>query len=148
MKIPVFVTKIFKLSEPQTFLKFFVVGFLGFIINVLGLRILVENFYFHPSLANVIAAEMAIISNFIFNNAWTFNRRKITNPFKIFYKFSLFNATSAFGVIFIQTGIIHLGVTVFGKSLYMFYFLIGTALLLIWNFTIYSKIIWRYGKID
>lgn len=147
MKIPVFIIKIFKLDEPQIFLKFLAVGFFGFLINALGLRILVENFYFHPSLANIIAAEMAIISNFILNNAWTFSKRKIRNSFKIFYKFFLFNATSAFGVIFVQTAIIHLGVTVFGKSLYMVYFLIGTVILLIWNFTIYNKIIWRYGKI-
>jgi putative flippase GtrA len=142
-----YLREISKLDEARTFLKFLVVGFFGFTINALGLRLLVENFHFHPSLANIIAAEVAIISNFIWNNSWTFNERKIKNPFKIFYKFSLFNLTSAFGVIIIQTGTIHLGVSIFGKSLYMFYFLIGTALLLIWNFTVYNRVIWRYKQI-
>lgn len=147
MKSFYYFQKILRINDSH-FLKFLVVGFLGFIINALGLRLLVENFNFHPSLANVIAAELAIVSNFVLNNVWTFREKKIKSPFKIFYKFSLFNATSAFGVVFIQTGVIHLGVMVLGKSLYMIYFLIGTAFLLIWNFTIYSKVIWKYGKID
>lgn len=122
------------------------VGLSGFLINALGLLILVEYFFLHPSLANIIAAEVAIISNFVWNNIWTFNQRKIKNPLKIFYKFLLFNFTTSLGVILIQTGTIQLGIVLFGKSLYMLYFLIGTALLLIWNFTIYNRIIWQHEE--
>lgn len=143
-----YLKEIIKCKESRTFLKFLAVGFSGFLINALGLRVLVENFFLPPSLANMIAAEVAIVSNFIWNNAWTFNQEKIKNPLKIFYKFFLFNITTSLGVILVQTGTIQLGVVLFGKSLYMFYFLIGTALLLIWNFTIYNRFIWRHEKIS
>jgi hypothetical protein len=46
-------------------------------------------------------------------------------------------------VIFIQTGIILLGDKLIGDKYYIEYFVIGTMLLLVWNFAIYSLVIWK-----
>lgn len=132
-----------RLKRSQRFFKFLVVGGIGFVINAVALLFFVEKGKLHPATANLIAAEISIFSNFIWNNLWTFTDRKITSFQKWMIKLLEFNLTSAVGVIFIQTGIIWLGTLIFGKSLYPLYFLVGTGFLLIWNFTMYSKVIWK-----
>ena len=123
--------------------KFLVVGGIGFIINAVVLRILVESFKWDPSPANLVGAALAIFSNYNFNNLWTFGERKFTSVGAYFLKLIQFYVTSSFGVIFIQTGTIFLGDQLIGVKYYPIYFVIGTGLLLIYNFTIYNKIIWR-----
>ena len=126
--------------------KFLVVGGGGFIINAVVLRVLVEGFNFAPAPANLVGAACAIFSNFNFNNLWTFGERKANTIASYFSKLTQFYATSAFGVIFIQTGTIFLGDTFIGREYYFIYFLIGTGFLLLWNFTMYSVVIWRKSR--
>jgi len=123
--------------------KFLVVGGVGFIINATVLRVLVEIFHWAPSPANLAGAGLAIFSNFNFNNLWTFKQQRFTTILQYFTKLIHFYATSSFGVIFIQTGTIFLGDNLIGRKYYFIYFLIGTFFLLIWNFTIYSRFIWK-----
>lgn len=129
-----------------SFGKFLVVGGFGFLINAVVLRILVEGYNWAPAFANLVGAACAIFSNFNFNNLWTFGERKAKTIFSYFSKLIQFYATSAFGVIFIQTGTIFLGDTFIGRKYYFLFFLIGTGFLLIWNFTMYSRVIWRKKK--
>ena len=126
-----------------SFGKFLVVGGVGFVINAVTLRVLVQYFNWNPSLANLVGAAFAIISNYNFNNIWTFREQKINTVSSYFLKLIHFAATSSLGVIFIQTGTIFLGDTFIGRKYYFIYFLVGTGLLLIWNFFIYSKFIWK-----
>lgn len=135
--------EIFKLERAKKIYKFITVGFSSFIVNILGLYILVEIFFIHPSIASLIAGEIAIIWGFSWNNTWTFGERTIRRPLKIMRKFFIFNLTVAIGVIFFQTGAIQLGTTLFGQNLYLIYFLGGSALAIIWNFYIYDKVIWK-----
>jgi len=130
-------------KKSQRVLKFLGVGFLGLIINFVGLRLFVEVFKLHPAVANIIAAEGSILSNFYWNNRWTFADRKHESLRKFSKKLLHFNATSAFGVVVIQSGLIYLLATFFGRGMYVIYFFIATAFLVIFNFTVYNKIIWR-----
>jgi dolichol-phosphate mannosyltransferase len=123
--------------------KFLVVGGTGFVINYVLLRVLSDIYHWDHSLANLTGAAVAIFSNYNFNNFWTFKEGKITGISSYIIKLIQFYLTSAFGVIFIQTGTIFLGDRFIGEKYYQLYFIIGTFLLLIWNFTIYNKIIWR-----
>src|SRR3990167_3069398 len=84
--------------------KFLVVGGFGFVINALVLRALVEWFNWAPAPANLVGAACAIFSNFNFNNLWTFGERRANTVASYSSKLIQFYATSAFGVIFIQTG--------------------------------------------
>lgn len=59
-----------------SFGKFLVVGGVGFVINAIVLRVLVEKFHWLPYVANLTAAVFAIFSNYNFNNLWTFKHRK------------------------------------------------------------------------
>lgn len=126
--------------------KFLVVGGVGFIINATVLRILVENFHWHPSLANLAGASFSIFSNYNFNNIWTFSERRATSFTSYLQKLFGFYATSSFGVIVIQTGTIFVGTHLIGIKYYFLYFLVGTFFLLIWNFFMYNKIIWKKRK--
>ena len=123
--------------------KFLVVGGFGFIINATMLRVLVESFGFVPAVANLAGAAVAIFSNYNFNNLWTFNQQRRTGITRYFLGLLQFYITSSFGVVVIQTGTIALGDIAFGRQWYFIYFIIGTGFLLVWNFTIYSRFIWR-----
>lgn len=126
-----------------SFGKFLVVGGIGFVINAVMLRGLVQYVNWSPTWANLAGAAVAIFSNYNFNNLWTFKEHKINSVSKYLTKLIHFYATSAFGVVFIQTGTIFLGDTFITRKYYFIYFLIGTGLLLIWNYTIYNKFIWK-----
>jgi putative flippase GtrA len=80
--------------------RFAVVGTIGFIINTLGLLIGVK-VGLRPSIAGPLGAEVAILSNFILNNFWTFSDRSITSLSVIPWKFVQFNLLS-FAAVLIQ----------------------------------------------
>ncbi len=129
-----------------SFGKFLVVGGFGFILNAVTLQFLVGYQGWNPSIANLVGAAIAIFSNYNFNNLWTFRQKRVKSVVEYFLKMIQFYATSAFGVIFIQTGTIFIGDTLFTREYYFTYFLIGTAFLLVWNFTIYNRFIWKTHK--
>ncbi len=121
--------------------KFLVVGTIGFVINTVILELGVFA-GFHPTVSTAVGAECAIISNFILNNAWTFNHRKISRE-KIAGKFVQFNTTSL-GALLIQTGSVAVGTSLFGTGLYRIFYILGVGLGLIWNYWMYSHVIWRH----
>lgn len=125
------------------FWKFLLVGGFGFIINAVLLVVFREWAGVSPTIANLIGAAVAIFSNYNLNNVWTFKDKKITSFGIYIAKLIQFYGTSLIGVVVIQTGTIALGVSVFGDRHYFVYFLVGTGLLLIWNYTVYSKVIWK-----
>lgn len=129
-----------------SFGKFLVVGGFGFLINAVTLRILVEVFGWHPAAANLIGAALAIFSNYNLNNLWTFRKHRVKNISSYFIKMAQFYMTSAFGVIVIQTGTIFILDHLLGREHYFIHFLIGTGFLLVWNFTIYNRFIWKTHK--
>jgi putative flippase GtrA len=54
-----------------------------------------------------------------------------------------FFVTSNIGVLIIQSGIIFILEQLFGRKFANFYFIIATAVLLVYNFAAYRLIIWR-----
>lgn len=126
-----------------SFGKFLVVGGTGFVIQAVILRILVEIVKIDPAIANLVGAVAAIFSNYNLNNFWTFKEERVKSVGQYIWKLLNFYATSAIGVIFIQTGVIFLGGQLFGKKYYFLYFIVGTAILLVYNFTVYRLVIWR-----
>jgi len=127
--------------------KFLTVGGVGFTINALALRLLVEYFNWHPASANLVGGAFAIFSNYNFNNLWTFKDRRGKGVASYFLRMGGFYLSSGIGVVLVQTGTIFILTQMFGKEYYFIYFLIGTFFLLMWNFTMYSKVIWRRKRI-
>jgi dolichol-phosphate mannosyltransferase len=147
----------YRLKKSASFLKFLVVGGLGFVINTAVLVVGV-NFGMVPANAGALGAEFAIISNFILNNLWTFNDRTINSWKTIPFKFFQFNFLS-FGSAVIQFLFLKAGELIFGLdsykgpiidipyvnffSWYLLFYIAGVGVGLVWNYFMYSRVIWR-----
>lgn len=129
----------------RKFLKFGTVGFIGYVVNASSLWYFAKVGMFEWA-AWLLSTELAIISNFTWNNIWTFKEDKFTSAASIIKKFFQFNLTSA-GALAIQT--------VFGSGLTM---LLGEQyrqlilplvigfLVLPYNWLMYNKVIWKKKK--
>lgn len=127
------------------FLKFCIVGIIGFTINTIVLEVLVK-FGYHPSFGSAIGAEFAIMSNFLWNNTWTFKSNKVTGR-RLIHKFIQFN-TASFGAILLQAGTVAVGTAFFGLPSYRYFYIIGVGFGLIWNYTMYSRVIWKRQQVQ
>lgn len=154
----------------EHFLKFLAVGGFGFIINtsilIFGVRLGLK-----PSLAGPLGAELAVVSNFVLNNFWTFSDRKITSWSVLPGKFLEFNLL-AFGSVLIQFLFLKIGEKIFTVdkfkqplltavplfnftprlkkilminklSLYFVFYIAGVGVGLIWNYAVYTFVIWK-----
>lgn len=128
-----------------SFGKFLVVGGTGFLIQLIVYRFIINSTTLPLGLSNLLSAQLAIFSNYNLNNLWTFKKEKSKSIFSYFGKMAVFFLTSNTGVFFIQSGIVQLGEILFGREfpLPYVYFVFGTGLLLIYNFTMYRFVIWR-----
>jgi len=128
--------------------KFLVVGGTGFVIQLIVYRAIINATVLPLGLSNLLSAQLAIFSNYNLNNLWTFKKEKSKGFFSYIGKMIIFFATSNIGVFFIQSGLIQLGEILFGRQfpLPYVYFIFGTGILLIYNFTMYSKVIWKRKK--
>jgi len=130
--------------ESQKFIKVCLVGFIGAIIQF-SIFNLLRNLL-TPEYANTIAVEIAVISNFIINNIWTFKEDRIqfTKFKRLGYKFLQFNFVSL-GSILIQFLVMKIGVSFLGRSILWENILVACGILigLIWNYTMYTRIIWK-----
>lgn len=128
----------------KRFLKFGIVGFIGFIINAFFLNFF-SNFMSAPW-PWTLSAEVSIVSNFTLNNLWTFKARQISGQEKLIKKFLEFNLSSA-GAIVIQSIFGTLAEFIFGpgnKTLYLAVIIV--FLVLPYNWTMYNLVIWRKKK--
>jgi len=140
-----------RIKKSKQFVKFLVVGSTGFTINTVVLILLVEAFAVDEPTASSIGAEIAIISNFFFNNFWTFKHLKNQNE-NMILKFIKFNFSS-FGAIVIQFVIMYIGkyyITphlpineILKQYVYFVYFIFAVGLGLIYNYLMYSRVIWK-----
>lgn len=143
----------FKEITGTVFFKFAVVGLVGFLINSAALEIFVR-LGLLPSLATALGAEVAIISNFTWNNWWTFSHVKLELS-QIPGKFVQFNLTSSGAVVIqyliLKSGELYFGVAQFKSQAspglplarYQVFFIMAVILGLIWNFFFYSQVIWN-----
>ena len=126
----------------STFLKYVIVGILGFTINAVGLEVFYQ-LGISPGMAAAMGAELSIISNFYFNNMWTFAHKRIISLNKFVPKFIQFNLTSL-GAIVIEWITVGLGTRIFGDATRFFFFTFSVIFLVIpYNFFIYNRFIWK-----
>lgn len=126
-------------------IKFGVVGFAGFVVNYVALRFL-RSYGFTETLSWALSTELAIINNYIFNNAWTFKDQEIKGLKQTIFKFLQFNLTSA-GALLIQSIAGPIGVKLVGVQ-YDALVLAFVVLFLVlpYNFTMYNLVIWKKKK--
>jgi len=141
-------------STTQKFIKFGCIGLFGFVINKVGLDLfakllqnLIETVGIRNFLANALAAEVSIISNFTLNNLWTFKNEKLVWGKKMLEKFVTFNLSSVISGIVIPSLVIGTGTQIFGDQ-YRFLFLFVAVFLFTvpLNWFIYNLVIWKKKK--
>ena len=138
-------TKI-RLERSQQFFKFCVVGFIGYVVNATTLQLFAAIWYWPEALAWALSTELSIISNFTFNNLWTFKTKQIRGVIQILKKFFHFNLTSA-GALLIMTVAGTLGVKILGPQYRQILLpFIIVFLVVPYNYFMYTRVIWKSKK--
>lgn len=141
-----------EISQSRVF-RFGVVGTIGALVQLVSLQLFRQFIPF--VVANLFAIEMAILSNFIFNNLWTFSDRQLSFG-ELPGKFLTFNVAS-FGSIAIQEIVAIVGAhliglfplfTILGYEIDtgILYAVIGIGVGMVWNYTAYNRFVWKVHK--
>lgn len=128
----------------SSFIKYTIVGGIGFLIDFGISFILIENVHFKLWLATIISTESSIISNFLFNNFWSFSHKKLEHNLKSYLpSFMKFNVVSS-GSILIQTLGVQLLAVFFGRKWWYVYKVFIIAFVIIpYSYILYNKFIWK-----
>jgi dolichol-phosphate mannosyltransferase len=141
-----------RLSDPNTrrLVKFAIIGGVGFCVNIFGAMLFkgtifsaIASIGLKNSLSNALAAELAITSNFIGNNLWTFAARQITSPLQIIVKFLTFNLSSLFSGIVVPSTFIYILSYAFGDHLLIYQLIAIFGFTIPFNWFIYNRVIWK-----
>lgn len=141
----------------SSFIKFVIVGFLGFAVDFGFAYVFINSIHIHKAISNMMSAEIAIICNFFLNNFWSFRHKKIDGgTFAYVKKFLTFNLVSS-GAIIIQG----VGITItlkvfgdkvihfaqFGLSSWILYKILLIGFIVIpYSYILYNKFIWKERK--
>jgi dolichol-phosphate mannosyltransferase len=126
----------------RKFIKFAIVGFIGYLVNATSLH-LFTIFEFSSLIAWGLSTELAILSNFTWNNLWTFKSQKITGLNRLLYKFLQFNFTSMGGLI-IQVLVGVLSDKWIGPGYRQIVLPLSILFLILpYNYAVYNLIIWK-----
>ncbi len=133
-------------QKSQRYIKFAVVGVVGFIVQTVVFEILLRSnlpLLSLPFNATALSAECAVVSNFILSNFWTFADRKLKLS-QAPSKFIQFNLGSL-GSIGAQWLTVRIGTYFFGQGFWpvQISYIIGIGIGMISNYLVYSKVIWR-----
>ncbi len=129
----------------KRFVRYGIVGFSGVFVDMALLYVLYQSAGLGLTLSKVIAAEVAILSNFLWNDAWTFadmarQQPGLGNRFKRLLKF---NAICLTGLV-LNVLLLHMFFDViFAQNLPYLANLITILLIAIWNFWLNLKLSWR-----
>lgn len=149
-----------RILELKRVVKFLIVGGTGFLVQVTTQEIFARTILsslatesLRDGLSAGIGAEAAIISNFMFNNFWTFkDTKKIKENSTFFVRLVKFNLAS-FLSIAIQSISVYVFVYLIGENIFIFDFglktrlavLVPTIVFLVvpLNYLVYNRIIWK-----
>lgn len=118
--------------------KFSLVGGSGVVVNTAALYLFYQIGHLPLVMASLLAVELAIVNNFLWNDRWTFGQHALSPM-----RFLRFNLVSAGGLA-ITTGTLAL-VTSFGVY-YLLANLLGISLATLWNFAFNVLWTWRWER--
>jgi dolichol-phosphate mannosyltransferase len=135
---------IFYVLSHSSFIKFIIVGTIGFIIDFGVSAFLVKTAQMTIFLGNLISMEIAIVSNFLFNNFWSFSHKKIKHSVPSYvWSFTKFNITSIGSIIIQLLGITALSL-IFGDASWQIYKVLVISFLVIpYSYIFYNKFVWK-----
>lgn len=128
----------------STFIKYVTIGIVGFSVQTLISKLLVELGLF-AGVSVTIGSFFAIVTNFLGNNLWTFSHHKITGLVELLKKFIHFIATSI-GAVIIQGVVVSLGIKFTPISWFWWMVFAIIFLVIPYNYFVYNKFIWKTHK--
>jgi dolichol-phosphate mannosyltransferase len=129
-------------GELLRFVKFLIVGISGIVVNEGLLWLLKENTGMPLLVASAIAIETSIITNFIFNDYFTFRDRRERSVNSSAGRFFKFNLVSLAGLA-INLSILWLLTTYAGEQYYLIWNLFGIACATMWNYLLNLWWTWK-----
>ncbi len=133
----------------RRFLRFGLVGLSGVVVDMVILYLLHSTLGLPLTRSKIVAAEIAILNNFIWNDAWTFadvslRQRGWSARFKRFLKFNLI----CLGGLVLNVLVLNLFYNlIFGQRWAYLANLIAIGLVTIWNFWLNLKLSWRVTQV-
>jgi len=121
------------------FVRFCLVGVLGFTINAALLSLLYKILHSPLFISQLIAAEIALFSNFLFHHHWTYKANGVRKTIsKLIVQFHLTSWMAIIG----SALLVSFGVHVLKLS-YLVALMLASATALFWNFGWSKFVIWR-----
>jgi putative flippase GtrA len=118
--------------------RFAAVGVFGIVVNMVGLQALYGFARLPLLVASLLSAEMAVVSNYLLNDRWTFGRRRPSMS-----RFAMFNLSS---IVALVVNVTLLSVLVASGTHYLLANLIGISAGAAWNLGASASWIWGGGK--
>ncbi len=143
-----YITQIlFYVFTHSSFVKFVIVGLIGFVLDFGITHFLKISTGMALWTITLLSTESAIISNYLFNNFWSFAHKKIKHSKgSYFWNFIKFNLVSS-GSIAIQTIGIYVITNMYGETYwYIYKALIIFFIVIPYSYFFYNKFIWKEKK--
>ncbi len=137
------VVLLLRLNESKNFIRFFITGLVGLFVDT-GLFTALRYFQLVSSLSSAISGFIAMTTTYTINNLWSFNDRKLNGLKKNLVSFLVYFGFSYVPIAF-RSWLIAFSIRQYGDTPLVAYsaFSIGVLLGLIWNYTVYSRVIWK-----
>lgn len=130
-------------NENKSFFKFVLVGFTGLFIDTLLFNV-IRLTPLGSKTAPIISGLIAMLATFALNNMWSFSDRKIASTKTRIISLVVYILSSLVPIM-VRSKLVYIAVHYVADTFVVSNaaFFIGITFGLVWNFTIYSKIIWR-----
>jgi dolichol-phosphate mannosyltransferase len=132
-------------KEIRNIIKFGIVGITGIFVNTGILYILSEIFNIFYLISSVIAIELSIINNFVWNDVWTFGNEKNQKISRVTRRFLSYQIVSIGGIL-INVCVLFFLTEVLGVY-YLISNLIGILIAFSWNFLVNRMTTWRINTV-
>ena len=127
------------------FVRFCLVGGSGLVVDMAVLAVLSDPrlLGWPPDVGKALAAETALVNNFIWNELWTFRRTEYVGRGwrGVLRRFAIFNAVCGVGIVWAVL-LLHLFHVWLGWNLYVAN-LLAILLVAVWNFALSARFNWR-----
>ena len=122
------------------FVRFCMVGTSGFVINFILLSLLYKLLGLPIFIAQLVASEVALFSNFLLHHHWTYKKKRVTKSLtKLLWQF---HATSWVAIVG-SALLVSIGVNILRLD-YVAALVISSGAALMWNFLWTKLVIWRH----
>jgi dolichol-phosphate mannosyltransferase len=135
-----------RFNENKNLFKFLAVGLIGLAVDT-GLFNLLRIALVPSGLCALISGAIAMITTFMLNNHWSFKERKLEGLKTKIVSLVVYVVSSSVPIL-VRSKLVDFATLSYGDTFLVsnIAFFIGITFGLVWNFTVYSKIIWRVKK--